>query len=123
MRRNWLEWVILVASVVAILALVGYLGIQLVNDRAPTYIAIEARPAEASRTSAGWTVPVVVRNGGGEPAATVVIEATATVGVSEEVTELTADLVPAHSEIDLVVAFSDQPDGEIAFRLVGYESP
>ena len=123
MRRNWLEWAILAASVAAIVGLVGYLLLQVVADDGPARISVEAQAAEGAPAPTGWTLPVVVRNDGGEAAGTVVIEAAATVGGEEEVAELTIELLPARSEAALVVGFSDRPEGEVSFRLVGYESP
>jgi len=123
MRRNWLEWAILVVSVASILALVGYLGFKTFAGGGPAAITITASPDRARATPAGWELPVTVRNGGGAPAASVTIEATATVAGSEETAELAVDLLAPGSEADLVVAFSAAPDGEVTFRLIGYESP
>ena len=123
MRRNWLEWAILAGSVAAIVLLVGYLGVQTIAGDEPPDIRIEAHANEARTTAAGWEVPVTVRNDGGLPAAAVVIEASATVGGSEEVSETVVDLAAPGTQAELVVGFSGPPDGEVTFRLVGYESP
>jgi len=123
MRRNWLEWLILVVSVAAIAALVGYLTIQAVSGNAPVDIAIEPRRAEARTTSAGWELPVTVRNAGGAPAVSVAIEATASVAGQAETSEVVLDLLAPGSDADLVMGFSAEPEGEVTLRLIGYESP
>ena len=123
MKRNWLEWLVLGTSVAAILALVAYLALQVVAETEPAEIAVEPRPAEARSTPTGWTMPVIVRNAGVEPAAGVVIEATAPVSGEEETAELVVELLPGTSEVELVVGFSAEPEREPTVRLVGYSSP
>jgi uncharacterized protein (TIGR02588 family) len=123
MRRNWLEWLILVVSVVAIVGLVGYLAIQSVSGDAPADISVAARPAEARTTGVGWELPVTVRNAGASPASTIAIEASATVEGEEETSDIMLDLLAPGSEVELVVGFSAAPEGEVMFRLIGYESP
>ena len=123
MRRNWLEWAILVASVVAIVVLAGYLGIEAVAPDGPPEISVVPQRASGRETTLGWEMPVVVRNGGGSPAVAVTIEATASVAGKPETSELVVDLVAPGSEVELVAGFSAAPDGDVAFRLVGYEAP
>jgi uncharacterized protein (TIGR02588 family) len=123
MRRNWLEWVILAFSVLAIAALVLYLGYETVSGDEPPDIRIEAVQGGGRATTAGWELPIVIRNEGGLPAASVTVEATATVEGAEETSELVLDLVAPGTEADMVVGFSGPPEGEVTFRLVGYEAP
>ncbi len=123
MRRNWLEWVILAFSVLAIAALVLYLGYETVSGDEPPDIRIEAAAGGGRATTSGWELPIVIRNEGGLPAAAVIVEATATVDGTEETSELVLDLVAPGTEADMVVGFSGQPEGEVTFRLVGYEAP
>ena len=123
MRRNWLEWAILAGSVAAIGLLVGYLGVQTIAGDEPADVRIEARLDEARSTATGWELPVTVRNDGGLPAAAVTFEATAVVGGTEETSELMLDLAAPGTATDLVVGFSGPPDGEVTFRLIGYEAP
>ncbi len=123
MRRNWLEWVILALSVLAIAALVLYLGYETVAGDEPPDIRIEADAGAGRATTAGWELPFVVRNDGGLPATSVAIEATATVGGEPETSELVIDLVAPGTETNLVVGFSAPPEGDVTFRLVGYEAP
>lgn len=123
MRRNWLEWAILVSSVVALLGLVGFLVVAAVTDRTDADIRLDVRMAEARETEAGWLVPVSVRNEGGEPAAGLMIEASAEVDGAEETAEVTLDLLPAHSQAEIVVGLSAAPDGELRLRVLGFEAP
>lgn len=123
MRRNWLEWAILVASVTSIVVLAGYLGLRTLSGAGPAQIAIEARYAEARLTAVGWEVPVTIRNDGGSPATTVALEATAMVAGKEETSEIVIDLLAPGVETEVVIGFAARPDGEVGFRLVGYEAP
>ena len=123
MRRNWLEWAILVSSVAALLGLVGFLVVAAVTDRTDADIRFDVRMAEARETEAGWLVPVSVRNEGGEPAAGLTIEASAEVDGAEETSDVTLDLLPAHSEAEIVVGLSAAPDGELRLRVLGFEAP
>jgi uncharacterized protein (TIGR02588 family) len=122
-RRNWLEWLILAASVAAIVLLVGYLGAQAIGGDEPPDIRVEAHADQARATATGWELPVTVRNDGGLPAAAVAIEATATVDGADETSEITLELAAPGTETDLVIGFSAPPEGEVTFRLVGYEAP
>ena len=123
MRRNWLEWVFLISSIAAIVLLVGYLAAETIAGDEPPDIRVEAQADQARDTAIGWVLPIIVRNEGGMPAALVTIEASATVGGEEETSEVVLDLAAPGTETDLVVGFSDPPEGEVTFRLVGYEAP
>ncbi len=123
MKRNRLEWLILIASVATIFALVIYLGIQALIGSTPAEIRVEPQAQEARTTETGWLLPVTVRNVGGEAAMSLLIEARATVGGGEETSDLSVNLLAGGSWRNLVVGFSGPPDGEVSFRVVGYESP
>lgn len=123
MKRNWLEWVILAASVVAILVLVVYLLVQAVSDRSPATIRVEAHREAARTGESGWILPISVANDGGEPAEAVVIEAVAIVADAEQRSTLTIELLPPHSQVDAAVGFAAEPAGEVTFRVVAFESP
>jgi uncharacterized protein (TIGR02588 family) len=122
-RRNALEWLILGASVVTIVLLAGYLAVRALGADDPPDIRVEARPSEARTTEIGWELPVAVRNEGELPAAAVLIEATATIGGATETSEIALELAAPGTETDLVVGFTAAPEGEVTFRLVGYEAP
>lgn len=124
MRRNWLEWAILVLSVGAVVALVGYLLVAGLTNGGPALIRPEVTMAEAAEgPDGGWLVPLTVRNEGGEAALSIVIEGTASVAGSEESSELTIDLLAADSAVELALGFSGRPEGEVQVRVVGFETP
>lgn len=123
MRQNWLEWAVLVFSVAAIVALVGYLAVTAVSTTTPPAISILGRPGEARSTDAGWELPVTVRNDGGEAAAMVAIEGTASVAGETETAQLEIDLLGPGTEEELVLLFSEAPDGDVELRLIGFHLP
>lgn len=123
MRQNWLEWVVLGVSAVVIVALVGYLAVTAVSTATPPAVSVVAHPDEAEMTDAGWEVPVTVGNDGGEAAATIVVEATATVAGETETAELVVDLLGPGTQEELMLRFSAAPEGELELRVLGYTRP
>jgi uncharacterized protein (TIGR02588 family) len=124
MRRNWLEWVVLVVSALAVSAVVAYLAYDgLTSGNDPANPTIELHLDAARQGELGWIVPATMRNTGDRPAEAVVIEATGTVAGKEEKTELDVDFLPAGTEVDVELAFSAKPEGPIEVRLVGFRSP
>jgi uncharacterized protein (TIGR02588 family) len=123
-RQNWLEWAILVVSLGAVALLVGYLAFVGVSGSGPAMIRAEAQAdGMAAGPDGGWLVPVTVRNEGGTAAVAIVVEGTATVDGSEETSEITLDVLAAESQVDIVLGFSDQPEGDVELRIVGFEEP
>ncbi len=123
MNRNWLEWAILVGSVALVVALVGYLLVSGLTNGGPAVIRAQVAAEATAGPDDGWLVPLVVRNEGGRAALAIVVEGTATVAGEEETSELTVDVLAAESEVDLVLGFSGQPEGEVEVRVVGFETP
>ena len=124
MKRNALEWVILIASLAAILGVVGFLVVEAVADGGrPASVAAVADTDRGAAANAGWLIPVRVSNSGGSAALSVAVEVTATVDGAEEVSELTVDVLAGGSEVELLAGFSGQPEGEVALRIVGLETP
>jgi uncharacterized protein (TIGR02588 family) len=124
MRRNWLEWLVTSVSLVAIVGLVGYLVVTTVGggDRPPE-IAVTRHLERARDDATGWLLPATVRNSGDAPATSVLVEARAVVDGKEQVSTLVIDLLAADTEIELVVGFSAEPEGDVTFRIVGYQVP
>jgi uncharacterized protein (TIGR02588 family) len=125
MRRNSLEWIVLATSLAALTILVGYLLVSALTGTSDgarlRAVAAEGAPAA---DGVAWQVPVTLANEGDEAAVAVVVEASAIVAGSEEVVELTVDLMPqGGSRVALVVLFSGPPDGPVSVRVVGYERP
>ncbi len=124
MKRNWLEWAILVISVAVVVALVGYLLVSGLTKSGPAVIRAEVTAAEgADGPDGGWLVPLIVRNEGGRAAVSIFVEGTATVAGKEESSELTVDVLAADSQVELVLGFSGRPEGEVQVRVVGFETP
>jgi uncharacterized protein (TIGR02588 family) len=123
MRQNWLEWAVLGLSAVVIVALVGYLAVTAVSTATPPAISVVAHEDEAMAIGEGWEVPVIVRNDGGEAAATIAIEATAMVAGATETAQLEVDLLGPGTEAELILRFSAAPDGDLELRVVGYSRP
>lgn len=124
MKRNWLEWLILIVSVVLVAGIVGYLLVTGLTDGGPARIRASVSMEEAVEgADGGWLVPLRVRNEGGSAAVAIVVEGTATIDGSEETSELAIDILAAGSETELVLGFSGRPEGDVAVRVVGFETP
>lgn len=124
MMRNSLEWVILVASLTAIVGVVGFLVVEAVADGGrPASVGATADVDRGSPAENGWLVPVRVYNRGGSAALSVTVEVSALVDGAEEASELTVDVLAGGSEVELLAGFSAEPDGGIAVRVVGLETP
>jgi uncharacterized protein (TIGR02588 family) len=125
MKRNPLEWGVLIVSVLAVVVLVGYLLVVALTG--PTQgVMLTLRVDEAAPAPDGvtWQVPVAVTNEGDQAALGVVIEAVALVGTEEVSAELTVDLVPpGGSSVSLVFAFTGPPEADVTARVVGFERP
>jgi uncharacterized protein (TIGR02588 family) len=122
-RRNAVEWVVLALSIAAIGALLLALVVTGLNEKTPADPQVELRPAEARTSQLGWLIAATVRNGGDGTAEAVIVEASATVDGEEESSELEVPFLPARSEVEVVFAFSAEPESEVTARLVGFQLP
>lgn len=124
MRQNWVEWVALVISGLAVVGVVGFLVVDGLRDegRAPTPI-VELRRSEAYVTDHGWIVPATVTNDGDRAAEALVLRATATVDGAEEEAELTVDYLPAGTSVEVSIGFSAEPEGGVTVQVVGFRLP
>lgn len=124
MKRNSLEWLILAASLTAIVGVVGFLVVEAVADGGrPASVGATADVDRGSPAENGWLIPVRVYNRGGSAALSVAVEVSAMVEGTEEVSELTVDVLAGGSEVELLAGFSAEPDGIVAVRVVGLERP
>lgn len=124
MRRNPLEWAILIVSVAAIAGIGAYLLVDaLGGPREPARVVAEVQTAQATEGPLGWTAPVIIRNEGGEGATGLLLEATATVDGAEETSQLTVDLLGPMSEAEVTVGFTGVPAGAVDIRVVAFEVP
>ena len=123
MKRNIVEWAVLLASLVAIAIVVGVLVLEGLTESAPADPLVEVRQAEARSGALGWIVPGTVSNAGDQAAEAVVLEAEATVAGEPEKSEVTIDYLPAGSQIEIAFGFRGQPEGEVSIRLVSFQVP
>lgn len=124
MRSNWLEWLALAISVVALVGVVGFLVVDaIVDEGRPPSPAVELRMAEANDTPSGWLLPATVRNDGDIAAEAVVLRATAEVEGTTEESELTIDYLPSGSNVQVTFGFSAEPNGEVRVGVVGFRLP
>jgi uncharacterized protein (TIGR02588 family) len=124
MRSNWLEWTVLGLSVAAIAAVAGFLVVNgITTDVSPPDPVVEVHVDRARTAAMGWIVPLTVSNRGQQAAEAVVIEGIAVIGGKEEIRQVEIDFLPSETEVEVEVAFSAPPDGEVLVRLVGYRLP
>lgn len=123
MRQNALEWAALVTSAVAIGMVAVLLLVEGLGPMSPADPALTLRPDDGRAVALGWSVPGTLSNKGRDAAEAVVVEAVASVGGTEESSEVEVMFLPGGSSIDVEFGFSAQPEGEIETRLVGYRVP
>jgi uncharacterized protein (TIGR02588 family) len=124
MRSNWLEWLALAISVVALVGVVGFLVVDaIVDEGRPPSPAVELRMAEAYDAPSGWLLPATVRNDGDIAAEAVVLRATAEIEGTTEESELTIDYLPSGSEVQVTFGFSSEPEAEVRVQVVGFRLP
>lgn len=123
MKRNAVEWAVVIISILSIALLVGVLVVEGFNLSRPPDPTIELRQSEARQGTLGWIVPATVTNAGDQAAEAVVLEATATVEGETEASELEVNFLPAGTEVEIAFSFSGEPTGEVTVRLVGFRVP
>jgi uncharacterized protein (TIGR02588 family) len=127
MRQNWLEWVALAVSVVAIVAVVGFLVVDGIRDAGrPPMPVVEVRLDDAYQTDAGWLVPATVGNDGDQAAEAVELVARAPVGdgsAGVEEAQVTLDYLPSGSQVDVAFGFSQRPSGDVTVTVRGLRLP
>ena len=124
MRQNWLEWVVLGVSVVAVVGLVGFLTIDGITDEGrPPEPRAELLAQAAYEFAGGWIIPATVTNGGDEAAEALALRATATIDGAEEESEISIDYLPPGSDVDVSFGFSAPPEGEVTVQVVGFRLP
>ena len=124
MKRNWLEWIVLIGSALLIAAIAGFLVVDgLTAEGSPPAPTVTIDRDAAYEVEGAWFVPATVRNDGDAAAEAVLLRATATVGGEEEESELTVDYLPAGTDVHMTFAFSGEPDGEVSVRPIGFRLP
>lgn len=124
MRQNWVEWVALAVSVLAVVGVVGFLIVDGIRDegKPPTPI-VELHRAEAYPTDHGWIVPATITNEGDTAAVALVLRSTAVVGGEPEESEITVDYLPAGTSVEVSLGFSAEPSGEVTVQVIGFRLP
>lgn len=124
MRKNWVEWIALGTSVVAIAAVVGFLALDGLTNRGTRAMpSAEVDLGGGYATELGWVVPATVRNEGDAPAERVVLEASARVDGERQASTLEIDFLPAASEVEVFFGFDAEPEGEVEVRIVAFGVP
>lgn len=123
MKRNAIEWAVLLASAAGIVLVVAVLVAEGLSPATPANPTVELRLAEARSGALGWIMPATVANDGDEAAEVVVIEAEATVAGELETSEAVIDYLPAGSRTEVAFGFSSRPEGTISTRLVSFQVP
>ncbi len=123
MKRNLLEWAVLAVSLLSIVVVVGVLVAEGLAEQRPADPRVELHADRARQGELGWIVPASVSNGGDEAVEAVVIEARADVGGADEMSTVEVMHLPAGTTVEIAFSFSDEPDGEVSVRLIGYRVP
>lgn len=120
-RRNRVEWIVLMVSVVAVAGIIGFLIVDGVTDEGrPPAPVVEVHVNRAYVAPAGWLLPATASNDGDQSAQAVRLLATATVNGETEESEVSIDYLPAGTEVDVTFGFSAEPEGEILVRVTGF---
>jgi uncharacterized protein (TIGR02588 family) len=124
MRSNWVEWVALGLSVLAIGAVVAFLVYDgLTNGGTRAVPSIELHHDAAYETELGWMLPATLRNDGDAPAERVVLEASARIDGERQTSTVEVDFLPSGTDVDVFFGFSAAAEGEVAVRVVGFLAP
>jgi len=121
--RRIIEVVIFAISAIAIVLVVGVLGVEALDERRPADPSVTVHLEAAREGALGWIVPMTVTNGGDQTVEEAVLEATATVDGTQEMSEITVLLLPSGSDVEVEIGFSGRPVGPIEVRLVGQLLP
>ena len=127
-HKNWLEWSVFAAGLALVLAIVGYLVVQLArHEDAPARLDVRAgAPWRADDVEpAHFVVPVTVTNHGDRSVADVHVEVTLTQGGAPlERSELRLAEVPRRSKRTGAVTLEHEPAPDrLRVRVLGYGEP
>ena len=124
MRSNWVEWLALGMSVLAIGAVVGFLVFDgLTNGGTRAVPSIELHHDAAYETELGWMLPATLRNDGDAPAERVVLEASARIDGERQTSSVEVDFLPSGTDVDVFFGFPSAAEGEVTVRVVGFLAP
>lgn len=119
--RNQAEWFSLGVSLVLLSAVGGtVVSLWLHPSLKPAEFTVER--GEVRAANGHYYLPVTVKNEGDATAAQVTVEGSLDVAPNEEVATTTFDFVPARSDADGVLIFSQDPS-EATVRVMSYQQP
>lgn len=119
--RNSAEWFSLGISLTLLSGVVATVASLWLNPSLkPAAFAVE--PGESRTANGHYYLPVTIKNEGDATAAQVTVEGTLDTTSSEEVATTTFDFIPAHSDAEGVLIFSQEPSAA-TLRVVSYQEP
>lgn len=122
-EKNWLEWAVFVVSVALILAVMAVLLKDAQSPDSPPDLVL--RFGEPVKGQRGFSLPLIVSNGGQQTAEQVHVEVSLTIdGREVEKSDMTMAFVPRGSEREGAVVFDRDPRAhKVEGRVTGYETP
>lgn len=125
-KKNWLEWTVFAGGLLLLLAVSGYLLYEALTiaDK-PAALSVSFGEAVAAGDPHHFTVPISIRNDGGQTAAEVDVEVVLLEGDRQvERRELTFDFVPHMSSRSGALTFDAAPSpGQLRARVLTYVEP
>lgn len=119
--RNRAEWFSLGISLTLLSAVVATVAsLWLKPSLKPAEFTVE--PGEVRAANDHYYLPITIKNDGDATAAEVTVEGTLETTNPEEVANTTFDFIPARSEAEGVLIFSQEPAGATV-RVVSYQEP
>lgn len=124
-KTPWLELAIGGIGALVLVLMVGYLLYDAFDAGGEKPVDIVLEQGAFAEQSAGWRVPILVRNVGDRPAAAVELRAELELASGEvEEAALTLDFLPPRGSVEAAFLFKRNPNGgELRLRAVGYLRP
>ena len=125
-KKNWFEWTVFAVGLLLLLAVSGYLLYEAVTiAHKPAALSISLGAPVAAGDPHHFTVPITIRNDGGQTAAEVDIEVLLLEGEKQvERRELTFDFVPHMSSRSGALTFDSAPSPEqLRAQVLTYVEP
>jgi uncharacterized protein (TIGR02588 family) len=117
--RNRAEWISLGISLTLLTGVMAtVISLWLNPSRKPAEFTVERGEVRAANNH--YYLPVTVKNEGDATAAQVTVEGT--LDAAKEVAATTFDFVPAHSNSEGVLIFSQEPT-DATIRVISYQEP
>jgi uncharacterized protein (TIGR02588 family) len=119
--RNRAEWFSLGISLTLLSAVVATVASLWLNPSLkPAEFAVE--PGKVRSANEHYYLPITIKNEGDATAAQVTVEGTLATASNDEISTTTFDFVPARSDVEGVLIFSEEPTSATV-RVVSYQQP